>query len=98
MLQEFNGAITETVNTMAMTTGGAVGVGSTGCVDYGLYGAGATSTGVYTTYWNNYPVYICTDKTAKAIEIVKLMQAEKLIDIKSVPKFIDIVEKIVKTL
>ena len=52
MLHEFNGTITETVNTMAMTTGGgASGVGSSNCIDYGQYQAGCT------TYWNGYPVY-----------------------------------------
>lgn len=47
-----------------------------------------------TVYWNSYPVYVCTDKTAKAIEILKSLQAEKLLDVKSVPRFIELVEKI----
>lgn len=46
-------------------------------------------------YWNSYPVYVCTDKTAKAIEILKTLQSEKLIECRSVPKFIELVEKIV---
>ncbi len=93
MLQELNGCIQETATAGAVltVTGGANGVGQySNCADYGQYH--------YQTYWNTYPVYICTDKTAKAIQIVKLMQAEKLIDLKSVPKFIDLVEKIVKAL
>lgn len=46
------------------------------------------------TVWNNYPVYICTDKTKKAIEILKALQAEKLLECKSVPRFIELVDKI----
>jgi hypothetical protein len=46
------------------------------------------------TYWNSYPIYVCTDKTAKAIQILKQLQADKLIECKSVPKFIELVEKI----
>jgi hypothetical protein len=45
-------------------------------------------------YWNSYPVYVCTDKTKKAIEILKALQADKQIECKSVPKFIELVEKI----
>jgi hypothetical protein len=37
---------------------------------------------------------VTSDKTAKAIEILKTLQDEKLIDVKSVPKFIALVEKI----
>ena len=47
-----------------------------------------------TIYWNSYPVYVTSDKTAKAIEILKALQDEKLIEVKSVPKFIALVEKI----
>lgn len=46
------------------------------------------------TYFNSYPVYICTDKTKKAIEILKILQNEKKIDCKSVNQFISLVEKI----
>ena len=46
-------------------------------------------------YWyESYPVYVCTDKTKKAIEILKALQADKQIECKSVPKFIELVEKI----
>ncbi len=48
----------------------------------------------YYTIWQSYPVYICSDKTAKAIEILKVLQAEKKIRCDSVPKFIELVEKI----
>lgn len=57
-----------------------------------------TSGSIFTyytpTYWNNYPVYICTDKTKKAIDVLKALQAEKVIECKSVPRFIELVEKI----
>ncbi len=45
-------------------------------------------------YWNSYPVYVCTDKTKKAIDILKALQAEKMIKCDSVPRFIGLVEKI----
>lgn len=48
----------------------------------------------YTTYWGPYPVYVCTDKTKKAIEVLKALQAEKLLKCDSVPRFIQLVEKI----
>lgn len=57
---------------------------SSHCVDYWPH----------TTYWMNYPVYICTDKTKKAIEVLKALQAEKLLTCNSVPRFIELVEKI----
>jgi hypothetical protein len=46
-----------------------------------------------TVYWNSYPVYVCTDKTKKAIEVLKALQAEKLLKCDSVPRFIALVEK-----
>ncbi len=48
----------------------------------------------YQTHWYSYPVYVCSDKTAKAIEILKALQADKILEVKSVPKFIELVEKI----
>lgn len=42
----------------------------------------------------SYPIYVCTDKTAKAIEILKKLQADKVIDVKSVNRFIQLVEDI----
>jgi len=47
-----------------------------------------------TVYWKSYPVYICTDKTKKAIEVLKALQAEKILKCESVPRFIALVEKI----
>ncbi len=51
-----------------------------------------------TYYWNSYPVYVTTDKTAKAIAVLKALQDERLLDCKSVPKFIELVEKISRLL
>lgn len=93
MLTVTNGAIYETgdgtptnisVNTSQVTGYGYNGISQT--VDY------IPST--QTVYWNSWPVYITTDKTKKAIEVLKALQAEKLLDCKSVPKFIELVEKI----
>jgi hypothetical protein len=50
------------------------------------------------TYWNGWQVYTHTDRTAKAIQILKLLQAEKLIEVNSVPRFIELVEKIAASL
>ncbi len=47
----------------------------------------------YTT-WSGWPVYVTTDKTKKAIDILKTLQAEKMIKCDSVPRFIELVEKI----
>lgn len=46
------------------------------------------------TYHMHYPVYVCQDKTKKAIEILKALQADKTIEVKSVTKFIGLVEQI----
>lgn len=48
----------------------------------------------YPSIWNGYPVYVCQDKTKKAIEILKALQADKQLECKSVNKFIELVEKI----
>lgn len=94
MLQiQESGSIYESL-TQTLTTGG---IGSP--TDYTVP---ATTTGLsncvqywpYQTYWGSYPVYVCTDKTKKAIEILKALQAEKLIKCDSVPRFIALVEKI----
>lgn len=47
-----------------------------------------------TTYWLNYPVYVCSDRTKKAIDVLKALQAEKILKCDSVPRFIELVEKI----
>lgn len=84
MLNETNGAIVETNNTRALTNINTVGNWG------GLTGWCPQET----IYWQSYPVYVCTDKTKKAIDILKALQAEKQIECKSVPKFIELVEKI----
>jgi hypothetical protein len=47
-----------------------------------------------TVYWNSWPVYICTDRTKKAIEVLKHLESKKLIRVTSVKKFIELVERI----
>ncbi len=48
------------------------------------------------TYWGNYPVYVNDDKTKKAISVLQKLMDEKVIECRSVPKFIELVEKISK--
>ncbi len=90
MLQQYQNAIQE------VTTGGYVPTTTTGgnytsqCVDTGYLGQWPYST----VYWHNYPVYVCSDKTKKAIEVLKALQSEKLLKCDSVPRFIELVEKI----
>lgn len=45
------------------------------------------------THWGSYPVYICTDKTKKAIDILQALEADGL-KVTSVKKFIELTEKI----
>jgi hypothetical protein len=44
-------------------------------------------------YWQSYPIYVCTDKTKKAIDVLKALEADGL-KVTSVTKFIALVEKI----
>ena len=46
------------------------------------------------TYWQSYPVYVYTDKTAKAIQVLKALEEQKLLKLASVKQFISLVEKI----
>ena len=80
MLIEANGTIQETTatHTSGLMTNGT----AYQCWDNGLY------------HWHGYPVYVTQDKTAKAIAIFQALEAEKLLECKSVPKFIALVEKI----
>lgn len=87
MLQEYNNAIVE----QSQTSVGMVQQLTTSIWPY-------TETYTPTIWWGSYPVYVCSDKTAKAIEVLKALQAEKLLECKSVPKFIELVEKIAKLL
>jgi hypothetical protein len=45
------------------------------------------------SYYNSWPVYVCTDKTKKAIDVLKALEADGL-KVTSVTKFIALVEKI----
>ncbi len=101
MLTETNGAIYEnqssTVATIATFSGGNSHSGTTisNCApDYQYGGSGGAGITSGTLYWNSYPVYVCLDKTKKAIEVLKCLESQKLLKIASVPKFIEMVEKI----
>ena len=48
----------------------------------------------YTYYYQSYPIYIYHDKTKKAMDILQKLQEEKLLEIKSVTKFVETVNKI----
>lgn len=92
MLTASNGAIYETASmatTGAMTKAGAVQMTQAmNCVDYGQY-----TVPYY--QWGGYQVYVCHDKTKKAIEVLKCLQREKLVKkIEDVDGFIAMVEKI----
>jgi hypothetical protein len=95
MLQFSDGAIQEVRNpSIAVTAfGDTAGNYTLGHVSP-VTSSAVQYTWPYTTYWQSYPVYICTDKTAKAIEVLKCLQAEKLLKCDSVPRFIQLVEKI----
>lgn len=98
MLEFSKGAITETSGlnaAMVLTGGGANSSGSCNgsSLTSGMISYGSTFYPLQ-TYWQSYPVYICSDKTAKAIEVLKALQSEKLLKCDSVPRFIALVEKI----
>ncbi len=93
MLAFTNDTITETgVQTCMNGTGGAL------TTTNAIY---QTETGFLNTnlfyqpygYWGSYPVYICTDKTKKAIDVLKALESEGL-KVTSVKKFIELTEKI----
>lgn len=92
MLQITDGAITETIysgtGVVSMTVGSSMAglAQASNCLEYNGW--------PYQTYWQHYPVYVCLDKTKKAIEVLKALQAEKLLKCDSVPRFIELVEKI----
>ncbi len=86
---------------MALNANGSIyetgSVTTTGVVSNTIAGgiSDNITTGCYQTYyWGNYPVYVCTDKTKKAIDIVKALEAAKHLKITSVPKFLALVEEI----
>jgi hypothetical protein len=53
-----------------------------------------SSSGSSYCWWNNYPVYVYLDKTKKAIDILKALEADKTLKVTSVSRFIALVEKI----
>ncbi len=100
MLQEVNGKIVESRSEQATRHQLATQNYQDNSLQNSSYSVNGCFGGEYQlhysqpVYWNTYPVYVCSDKTAKAIEILKKLQAEKVIDVKSVPKFIELVEQI----
>jgi hypothetical protein len=88
MLQVLNDTIREIPAMTTVATGGYVPTTTTGQL------GNCTIDYWQPVYWNSYPVYVCTDKTKKAIEVLKALQAEKLLQCESVPRFIELVEKI----
>jgi hypothetical protein len=91
MLQLQNQAIQEYPNTYGGTSDDAYGL-TAGSLPVGNAYWPYPSTQMI--WWNQYPVYVCTDKTKKAIEILKALQADKQLECKSVRKFIELIEKI----
>jgi hypothetical protein len=84
---------------LQLTTDGIVESIGGVCADYDPLGSrtdgwGGLPATTQTVCWNSCPVYVYTDKTAKAIELLKKLQTEKWIDVKSVPQFIQLVEQI----
>ncbi len=71
-------------------TGGLDGSGS------GLIGGSVQYYPNYQQFvpWMNYTVYYCTDKTKKAIEVLKHLQNKKILTCNSVNRFIELVEEI----
>ena len=70
---------------------------TTGSATYTVHGGYYPYTNWWTqpiTYWQSYPVYVYTDKTAKAIQVLKTLEEEKLYKLSSVKQFIALVEKI----
>lgn len=102
MLQLIDGSIRE-IPHFTVTSGSTSGStgGPPSCGTFTIPGAfgddyatTVTTPYVSSTFWMSYPIYVCTDKTAKAIEILKKLQADKVIDVKSVNRFIQLVEDI----
>ncbi len=97
MLQLHDGTIVETTETVEHNQGlGGLGANQSlsGFQNLNNCNYGNLGGYGYQTVWNAYPVYVTSDKTAKAIEILKKLQTEKVIEVKSVPRFIELVEQI----
>jgi hypothetical protein len=82
MLQEENGALIES------TAGGPTEYVS------GQYMLQNQNCLGHSWSYGPYPIYITRDSTAKAIAILKKLQDEKVLEIKSVPRFIELVDLI----
>lgn len=82
--------------TTTTTTGGNGIPPTTTNNSFDFYGSGSGSYFLGAPYvWvNSFPVYICSDKTRKAIEVVKVMHTEKQMAAMSASKFMELVEKI----
>jgi hypothetical protein len=98
-IQEINGTLVAYNGSLPTNASLTAGGSLSSSVGEGISSLTSGGYGYYQSYptlihWNSYPVYVTSDKTAKAIEILKTLQDEKLIDVKSVPKFIALVEKI----
>ena len=93
MLQHIDNAIVETTLTTTANTAQWDGLTSGGSGAGGYSSPNLNCWPQTTYYWNSYPVYICTDKTRKAIEVLKALEEDGL-KVQSVPKFIKLVEKI----
>jgi hypothetical protein len=103
MLQ-MNDAQTALVETTSSVVANAMTTTPTFTTTNGLTNGWAQNTGGilnptvwYNVPWSNYAVYVCTDKTKKAIEVLKALEADGL-KVQSVPKFIKLVEKIAEIL
>ena len=72
---------------------------------------GETTGGTTWDYWQNwyypyiikesYPIYIqekAIDKGAKAFEIIKILRDKKLLEIKTVKQFVDLMDALIKIL
>jgi hypothetical protein len=98
MLQ-MNDAQTALVETSSSVVANAMTTTPTFTTTNGLSNGWVQNTGLlnptvwYNVSWSNYAVYVCTDKTKKAIEVLKALEADGL-KVQSVPKFIKLVEKI----
>jgi hypothetical protein len=89
MFQIINDTVQEVQTTLTTTGTYTNGLGQTG---YWPETTGVIYSPYY--YYGNYPVYVCTDKTKKAIDILKHLQAKKKIRCDDVDKFIALVEEI----
>jgi hypothetical protein len=94
MLQVFDNMIREPVTELSTTSFGDVASTYVASSSNNLTVGSISWYNTPYTYWQSYPVYVCEDKTKKAIDVIKALQAEKLLKCDSVPRFIALVEKI----